>query len=453
MSTLNDNDLFLVERSGTSHSVTTENLMSTIQDDDLMLVERNGVSYKVTGEDVKDQLGGPSGAIESPVAIISPEDGAGMSNVSVTPAAEGITGVVEGTTTESFNYSDNTTYVNGSPYDDTKTPQYGWDGDTSSQMIIQPQVNTDPVSVTTTGLSITGKLEVFTNGNQIVPTMKFVVTYDDGTSQETSSYNQNSVYLVINSGNEAKTVTSITHKHQGSGNNTSVGWRSVRANNVLLKDSDTVTFTTASLTYTTDKSLSLLADGQSMTQQPAYTPVTDTIKTVGSVSSWNQDQNWSSYGNNATTDLNWAYAFNGIYDVSTTNGVAPQQSSTTVWEGGTIPAAGKEVKIAIYNENGDVSGNSIIFNDSVTYNATKAERSIVSLGIFNSDISKISVSRVNSGVDTTTFLNGIFIDGKLLVDTSIDSSGAGTYSELEFNSPKDIVNFRPGDVVQADWHR
>ena len=63
--------------------------MSTIQDDDLMLVERNGVSYKVTGEDVKDQLGGPSGAIESPVAIISPEDGAGMSNVSsvVTPAA------------------------------------------------------------------------------------------------------------------------------------------------------------------------------------------------------------------------------------------------------------------------------------------------------------------------------------------------------------------------------
>ena len=58
MSTINDDDLFLVERTNTSHKVTAENLMSTIQDTDLMLVQRGTESFKVTCEDVKDQLGG-----------------------------------------------------------------------------------------------------------------------------------------------------------------------------------------------------------------------------------------------------------------------------------------------------------------------------------------------------------------------------------------------------------
>ena len=77
MSTINNNDLFLVERNDTSHSVTAENLMSTIQDTDLMLIERADTSYKVTGKDVKDQLG-ESGEIEPPVVVLSPEDGAGL---------------------------------------------------------------------------------------------------------------------------------------------------------------------------------------------------------------------------------------------------------------------------------------------------------------------------------------------------------------------------------------
>ena len=106
MSTINDNDLFLVERAGTSHSVTSENLMSTIQDDDLMLVERGGVSYKVTGEDVKDQLGGPSGIIDAPVVVTSPKDGSGLTiGGKVTPAAEGITGVVESGSDVSLTYT------------------------------------------------------------------------------------------------------------------------------------------------------------------------------------------------------------------------------------------------------------------------------------------------------------------------------------------------------------
>jgi len=47
-------DLFLVERSGTSYKLTKSNLDSDLDDTDLILVERSGTSYKVSGADFKD---------------------------------------------------------------------------------------------------------------------------------------------------------------------------------------------------------------------------------------------------------------------------------------------------------------------------------------------------------------------------------------------------------------
>ena len=57
MSTIQDNDQFLVQRGTTSHKQSAKDLMSTILDTDLMLVRR-GRWLRVTCEDVKDQLGG-----------------------------------------------------------------------------------------------------------------------------------------------------------------------------------------------------------------------------------------------------------------------------------------------------------------------------------------------------------------------------------------------------------
>ena len=68
MSTLQNSDLFLVERGGTSYKVTSENLVSTLADTDLLLVERSGTSYKITGADVKSQLGSSSADISSNVS-------------------------------------------------------------------------------------------------------------------------------------------------------------------------------------------------------------------------------------------------------------------------------------------------------------------------------------------------------------------------------------------------
>jgi hypothetical protein len=57
MSTINDSDNFLVERSSTQYKTAASDLMSTINDTDLMIVERGGLQYKVTCDDVKSQLG------------------------------------------------------------------------------------------------------------------------------------------------------------------------------------------------------------------------------------------------------------------------------------------------------------------------------------------------------------------------------------------------------------
>lgn len=57
MSTINDSDYFIVERSGTQYKVSAENLMSTIEDTDLMIIARGNSQYKVTCADVRDQLG------------------------------------------------------------------------------------------------------------------------------------------------------------------------------------------------------------------------------------------------------------------------------------------------------------------------------------------------------------------------------------------------------------
>ena len=69
MSTIQDTDQFLVQRSSNSYKQSAKDLMSTIQDTDLMLVQRGTSSYKVTCEDVKDQLGGGGGGAFSSVTI------------------------------------------------------------------------------------------------------------------------------------------------------------------------------------------------------------------------------------------------------------------------------------------------------------------------------------------------------------------------------------------------
>ena len=54
--TVNDTDLFLVNRSNSSYQLETQNLVAELQDTDLMLVNRGGTSYKATGAEIKDSF-------------------------------------------------------------------------------------------------------------------------------------------------------------------------------------------------------------------------------------------------------------------------------------------------------------------------------------------------------------------------------------------------------------
>ena len=97
MSKIEPNDEFLVQRSSTSFKTKASDLMSTIEDTDLMLIQRGVSSFKVTCEDVKDQLGGGgggnTGSISTPVEVLTPVNGAGMSDGPVTPLSSAITNV------------------------------------------------------------------------------------------------------------------------------------------------------------------------------------------------------------------------------------------------------------------------------------------------------------------------------------------------------------------------
>lgn len=78
MSTIQDDDKFLIQRGENSYQTNASDLMSTIQDTDLMLVQRGENSYSVTGEDVKEQLGGGATVADPrPENISYPGTGAG----------------------------------------------------------------------------------------------------------------------------------------------------------------------------------------------------------------------------------------------------------------------------------------------------------------------------------------------------------------------------------------
>ena len=132
MSTINNDDLFLIESNSnnTSYSVKAENLMSdsVVQDDDLLLIERvvDGTpkSFSVKASTIKEDLA-PDGVIEEPVVVLTPPNGAGMADEEVTPAAEGITGVSDTTNTATLTYTtDNNLSLLAAGQSMTQQPAY-----------------------------------------------------------------------------------------------------------------------------------------------------------------------------------------------------------------------------------------------------------------------------------------------------------------------------------------
>ena len=196
----------------------------------------------------------------------------------------------------------------------------------------------------------------------------------------------------------------------------------------------------ATLTYTTDKSLDMLAEGQSMTQQPAYTPVTDTIKAIVQVSNWNQEQIWSDGATGWANDP--ALAFDGQRNTFANSNQS--SGSNGVYTFGAI-SGNLQVRVSTDEETANGRTNTFTLSDGTTFSTSagyQGNGEVISIG---------EVSGITSiSTDPGGMIYQMILDGKILVNTGLDSSGAGTLPELEFNTPKDIVNFRPGDVVQSE---
>ena len=93
MSTINDSDLLAVERSGTLYQIRRDEL-STLNDTDLLAIERSGTLYKIEAQDMEL---GPTGTLETPVAVLTPVNGAGVgTGVPYNPLSSAITTVGSG---------------------------------------------------------------------------------------------------------------------------------------------------------------------------------------------------------------------------------------------------------------------------------------------------------------------------------------------------------------------
>ncbi len=89
MSTINDTDLFVVERNGTQYKLANAD-MSTINETDLFVVERGGSQYKVEAQYVNIL----TGTITTPVSVLTPFNGSGLSEgQSIEPISSAITAV------------------------------------------------------------------------------------------------------------------------------------------------------------------------------------------------------------------------------------------------------------------------------------------------------------------------------------------------------------------------
>ena len=208
---------------------------------------------------------------------------------------------------------------------------------------------------------------------------------------------------------------------------------------------DNGTTNTATLTYTTDKSLDTLADGQSMTQQPAYTPVTSEITNVDTTA-----LPWSSFvrASFGAFSPGMELGFDG--DQSTN--FNPTQASTDI----------------IFEPPQDF----VLTTDLEFYNRNNEPALEYSYEIQGGP-SRDNFAQGSVGWKVLTGTAGATIGpGKALIikNQYFSNSGAlaikwsqfkmnGTIliddqgleqTTLTFNTPKDIVNFRPGDVVQTE---
>ena len=434
---LEPTDELLVNQGSTSYSIEAETLRTEmtsynkLQSTDKMLVNRGTDSYSVEIGTIKEEIA-PKGEIESPVVVLTPPNGAGLAGEEVTPAAEGITGVVEGMTAGTI-WSDLVSNPGGTLYGDVTN---GFDG-TLAEPFVTYTGKAFPENCAQLDIPIlsTDKVIAIVQSDPA----PFLVDAGNGTQTFMQTSGPNTRIDI-----SSAFTSDVTSWKIGSAGNWN--FSGIEINDQLLVDNSDTT-PTASLTYTTDNNLSLLTEGQSMTQKPAYTPVTDTITNVsGSAPTveltfdspkdlvnfrpgdvvqygtgnpdWNETQVWSSFASGNVTKVEIAFDGNLLTDLGAPAAGLPQAPGggytqavftfpldvTSTIEVHTRGFLGENAKLYV---GGNLIGNIAKAGDDFGWVSNNYS------GQINADNPLIIR---NSATNRSFLFNGIRIDGKILVD-------------------------------------
>ena len=458
---LQPEDELLVNQGSNSYSIKADTLKAEmtnydkLQSTDLMLVNRGTDSYSVEVGTLKDEIA-PKGEIETPVAIISPESGAGMGPENVYPAAEDITGVVETTTTLSTWNQDqtwSTGAITGGAIANTPkdwTPAFnGVTGGSSSANAVLTYSTTYTELILVNRPSWEEKIEVnIIRYDGYVKINDTEVTTELGTPAAPEWVDITSV--VGSSGTIEKIAVSDVGTNY-------VALFGIRLDGRLLVDNGiantgvpTFTKTKAFLTYTTDNSLSLLTAGQAMTQKPAYTPVTNGIINIEEIpvtytwSNYLYTSPTGTYEPNSTQQVGWYTGNPGnLFDGSTASmaGGADVNMSWLYWRP-PVPLPIETLELhASYVECVRLNGEETNVQMSPSLGSSSAQwYTVVDPPVL---LTNLSWQGINGAAARG---NAIRINGSIV----IDNQKVYDNTELTFASPKDLVNFRVGDVVQGN---
>ena len=399
MSTLQDTDLFVVDRNGTNYKL-PHNQMSTLQDTDLFVVERNGTNYKIEAVDLDL---GPTGSIDTPVAVLTPLNGAGTNA--------------------------------GSPYEPLSTAVTAVGGATqmaySTDTIVSVATGGNLASVSCLNDGGSSAIsEIIVNGTTLTNSGAGSVTAGTFSSDGANSSfaemfdgNPSTVSFSKSTGTATFTFTTPiafnTLQIRGWNSN---GGAQVSVNGVdvpgLLPQSNgglsTVSVGGTDLTFATDNNLDKFEIGD-----------------VVQGSDWNQSQVWSS---NLSAPGGFTDPTSWLFDANTSNlATSNNAAKATLDLSPAIPVTSIKVATGMGGSNPiDVT----YTIDGVTSTGNASDT--FEIGSLSGNISQITAKGTNQ--NGRTYLNKIYINGQTLIDPSVSDPDAASITAIDDSVPSITVD-------------
>ena len=464
---LDPNDTMIVNRGSNSYSVTVDQVSTSapvLQDDDVFLVNRGDKSFSVTKKIITDEIG-KEGQITAPVVVLTPPNGAGLGDITVTPAAEGITDVDQVSTIttvsvwnqdEIWSANQTGTTLGGYPwsgtFDGTQNGLTESTAGSSSGVIFTSVVSGSPIRIKGRSQGTAPfKLKV-TDQNGVQQDVSNLWTNDGGFEWITLPESITGIkgletYSVDNSANYCQTQA------------VEVGGR-LLVNSDITPPADLGTITetsnTATITYTTDNNLSMLTVGQAMTQQPAYTPVTSKIKSGGiGTSTKAVTAAWS------TAPYSW-HDENGTENKDPSTSLVNSNFASQNYFNNNLNDTNKRGNKGIYLLNNcqfNYSGYQVGEKIEIVYGSGSGSQAVNMQITGDIQEGSINDSRSQGGKSVEPKLSieitATATSGSFQITTGgfihYISSFQGDVQDkiLEFEDSTDLVNFRVGDVVQT----